>query len=1018
MSIHTYYKYSWMLVVATAGFLGALVSCTDEDIPGNDAPTLSVQEASNVLRTSVILSGSITGATDLVKDYGFQYSESENFPTDRTSDVSMKQEGATSLNNLTTQVRGLTPNETYYYRMYATTGATVVYSNNIQFRTANMSAPQIANVVTDSIGERVALISFDIEDYGNEVLIEVGLGYKKSDEKTYIPVAADELSSDDHYTIQITGLDADTQYDFRPYAKNGADAEASTGTIEGYGEVLSQKTAALLSADVQTVEIVDGNIGMSSVKVAGKVLSAKGSNGEITGCGFVWSSTVKSPTLEFCDGGVSVNPEYDLLPFNFSADVTGLEQSTTYYLCAYATNIVDGQERIAYGEVREFSTNGLATPQLEFSSKTDENGYSNYDIETTATTIQVKANIKNYDNYACAERGVIWSKSSADITVDKAGDNQLKVLSDSRQFTALIENLELGTSYYVRAYAIYKVGEQQTIGYSNALECSTSSFTKPTLGEVAVNSEKITRNSAELTGRISDSGNGTITERGFVISPTNKTNSPSLDNCEISIVSDESFTTTVTGLQASTEYAVRSYVKSKLADLEEISYAWSTVYFRTSDIVWPEFNNMQCKDEDRTLNSIKVSCGIASVGDGTLEEKGFCWIKVTGVEDSPTLEQCTGSQKVNDGTNQEFSYTISALEPNTTYRIRTYAKMKIDDEVITYYSSEIFVSTMDYNSPSLYVGVNDVSFNSAKLEGRIEGGNLTVTEKGFVMSADIYEVTISNADKVLTVSDVFEASLTDLVYNSFYNVRSYVKCQKGENSVTIYSGTNQFRTQDIDFISFDAFDYSSSISSIECKVNVNAESRDGVVYKKRGLCGCLYKDGYTPPTINDLKVEEDYDSQSTTYQLKLTGLQYASEYIIRPYVILSIDGDEVVYYSGSHNWCRTSDYNLNINVSNIKETSCDATVEFAETYDLTDVEYGVMWTTNRDEERSTWSKQKCTNLNDKVYSCTITGLSGATTYYVAAYFVIQGKTYYHGGVWEFNTKRKPSQDDNDSPNLN
>ncbi len=1016
MSILKYSRYSHILFVAMACLLPSLASCTDEDLPDNAAPSLSVQEAANVLRTSVVLNGSITGATNQVKTYGFQYSESENFPADRTTDVPMQDEGLPQGGNVTKQVKDLTPNETYYYRLYASTGATTVYSKSVQFRTANMSSPQIANIVTDSIGERVVRISFDIEDYGNEVLIEVGLGYKKSDSKTFIPVAADELTADDHYTVQITGLDADTQYDFRPYAKNAADKEASTGSIEGYGDIISQKTAALLSADVTTIEVVDDNIGINSVKVAGKVESAKGSDGEISGCGFVWSATVKSPTMEFCDGSLAVKPEYDMLPFTFAANITSLDQSTTYYICAYATNYVDGQERIAYGEVREIETKGLAKPQVEFVMATNDEGYSYYDVETTATTIQVKVNIKNYDSYACAERGVIWSKSTADITLDAAGDNKLVVVSDSKQFTALIENLEVGSSYFVRGYAIYKAGDQQVIGYADALNCSTSGFTKPSLESVEVNSEKITRNSAEITGKISSVGNGTITERGFVLSPSSVTYSPTLENCELVVPSDESFTSVAKGLKSSTEYAVRAYVKSTLGQLEDISYSWNT-FFWTKSIQWPEFNNLQVKDEERTVNSIPVTCGIASLGDGTLQERGFCWLKDTGLGESVTLETCTGSQAVTDGTEKEFSYTIPNLEIQTSYRIRAYAKMMVDNEVTVCYSGEAYTSTTDYYSPSLNVGVDNISYLSASLEGRIDGGNMPVIEKGFVLSKEIYEVRIDNADQIVKASDTFEATLSDLTYNTYYNVRSYVKCQKGESTVMIYSGTNQFKTAEIDFVTFEDVIFNTSVHSLQMNVTLNIESKDGITLKKCGFCAYHHTDEYREPTISDLKVEMDA-TEGGDYQLTLDKLLMSSTYRSRPYVVLTIGDKEIVYYHNSTFWCNTNQYGLNLYTSDITETSCIARAEFYETYDLTGVEYGFIWSTDRESDKSTWSKLKCDNLSFNVFSGTITGLVSATQYFISVYYVVNGKTQYQDGIWEFTTARLPSQDDNDSPNMN
>lgn len=834
MKIKKYITQNLLPLFAAGLLLTSILSCAEEDIPNNVAPRLEVQNATNVLRTSAILSGTIAGETANLKDFGFNYSISKEFPDDdNTKTVSMKESGETT--TLSTLIKDLTPDRKYYYRMYATTGASTVFSEPNEFQTPTMSPPTIGEMITDSIGENYARFKFNIEDIGNEVLIECGVGYKKGDSKTFIPVAS-EVMNQNQYVIEITGLEPDMEYNFRPYAKNAADVDATTGSIEGYGSTVTRKTEALLSAKVETVVIASGNIGINSVKVVGKVLSAEGSKGEITDCGFVWSTTIKSPTVDLNDGATSVNPQYDVLPFTFNADITGLEQSTSYYICAFAKNIVDGKERVAYGEVREFSTLGLNTPKLSFTYEKNESGYNVYNYDRTATTIQVKAYITNYDGPACWEKGIIWSKTDAGVTIDKEPKNKIPVLSNDHLINGTIKDLELGTSYYVRVYAIYKAGENQTIGYTDAENCYTESFNTPALSGVVINNDKITYKSAELTGKISSPGNGKITERGFVMSVASKTTSPTLDNCDMIVKSDESFITVAKELKPSTEYAVRSYVKCELGTKKETVYSWYSSFF-TRNIEWPTFNNVTCNEESKTFNSLEVTSGIASLGNATLVEKGFCWLENTNTYKEVTLESCTGSKKVDTGIQTEYSYKITGLKANTHYNVRAYAKVTLDGKTSTVYSYTNGFGTKIIQMPSIENFQYSTDATSITASASItEQGDATITEVGFCCIATdkgnnptVKDIFVSQKFNFDSDSKDISLILKNLVPGTSYYVNVFAKMKLNSEELIHYVGTYWANTYSlgVDNVSYTPV---STTCEVSAKFTDNTCSEYGFVW--------------------------------------------------------------------------------------------------------------------------------------------------------------------------------------------
>ena len=90
-----------------------------------------------------------------------------------------------------------------------------------------------------------------------------------------------------------------------------------------------------------------------------------------------------------------------------------------------------------------------------------------------------------------------------------------------------------------------------------------------------------------------------------------------------------------------------------------------------------------------------VKSGITEVKEGTLIEKGFCW-KQGG---SPTLDDNTGSTKVESDSIQAFSYKIEGLVPGKSYYVRVYAKVQEGESVYVTYSdySYVYTQSLDYN---------------------------------------------------------------------------------------------------------------------------------------------------------------------------------------------------------------------------------------------------------------------------------------------------------------------------------
>ena len=771
--MNNYYKKIYLTGVMGL-LLGAVFACSEEE-PVSLAPTFKMNEVSEIMRTSATFSGSISGETTHIKEYGFDYSLSEDFTSNLTTRVRVGETFSSSAYQV--NVKGLKANERYYYRMYATTGVSTVYSAYEYFQTTQSQAPVLSALVVDSIGEDMARFKCTIEEIGDEYLIEYGVGYKTAAERTYYQVPSDSIipisiaGSENTFYIEITGLESATKYSFRPYAKNSADANGDSGIREGYGSIIESQTANKLSAVVMTSEIMEGHVGINSIKVSGMVQSADGSNGVIDKCGFCWSATNSTPSI------VDSHLEVDVTKVGeyFTATIPDLQPGRTYYVRAYAQNTVGGVAKIGYGEVYEVKTTNLVTPVLEWVTSAEK---------VTPTTISVRANIKEYDGTALVEKGVIWDETRAQLSIEEARKNNtfMKIENGENLIDATITNLKMNTGYYVRAYAIYQAAGLEEVGYTNYTQLWTTGFERPSFDGLDV--QTVTYNSAKVLARISSEGNGAIVERGFCVSKGQNVE-PTLTDCEKKVVSDETFISQIDELLPDTRYSVRPYIISKLETAVDTTYCW-TNGFRTSS--FPMEWDWENGNIDSDYTSYTISILYKGIVVGEILEQGFCWDLIEPNNDwtSPTLEQCTGKMLATETNENGFSGTIKGLLPDAQYNFASYIKVKVgEQEYISYHYNGN--STRGFNI------MTNVSVTSCQLTLDMNGYiPAEITEYGFCWSNENNDSSISK-NKIMAEgpndNGEFIATITSLEKETKYYFKVYY----------VYNGKTYFGRRTYEF---------------------------------------------------------------------------------------------------------------------------------------------------------------------------------------------------------------------------
>ncbi len=254
----------------------------------------------------------------------------------------------------------------------------------------------------------------------------------------------------------------------------------------------------------------------------------------ITARGVCWS-TAQSPSIadSLTSDSIGIG--------SFTSSITGLTDSTTYFVRAYAINRTD----TAYGNERTFTTlAGVALPILTTDPVTDI-------TQTTATCGGVITSGKG--TLVVTERGVCWSTSPNPTTAN----NKTIDGTGIGTFVSNMTGLSANTTYYVRAYATNSVGT----GYGNAQTFSTLAIlTLPILTTDPLTN--ITQTTAISGGNITSDGGSPVTIRGVCWSTAS---GPTISDPHTTDGTGTGiFISEVTNLLPNTFYYVRAYATNSI----------------------------------------------------------------------------------------------------------------------------------------------------------------------------------------------------------------------------------------------------------------------------------------------------------------------------------------------------------------------------------------------------------------------------------------------------------------------
>lgn len=702
-----------------------MTACTDQEVPHNQAPTLSIGTATVGGRTTATLSGTIhvPGGTEIA-ECGFIYSTVSTLPEAESMIAPLDPDNLNG--TCTVQLTGLQPDTHYYYCLYASSGYTVLRSEIGEFDTAADGVPAFDKVVCSNVTTSSVTLQCELLDNGGYNLLTQGFCYKIVEEGDTEAPDQEDLTinvepNSTTFTVTLQNLQPDKTYRVCAYGSNqegvGYSEAATFSTQAATTPVLSSITPAdtiNLSLQVEAYLIAEGTDAVSRI-------------------GFCWSAETQNPTTEDLWKDCTAQLGAD----KFTLLIENLLPETVYYIRAYGVN----SQGTGYGPIFTYTTPSSDKPVVETSSAE----------EITETSARLNGRIVYEGGNDIISKGFYYSTDADNVT----NGTRCYSTAEGESITCDLTGLEVATTYYYCAYAENGNG----ISTGEVLTFTTAGErTAPVVQTLETSG--ITETSARLNGHIDSDGHSPILSKGFYWGTGN--NPVENGTKVVSNAEGDAFTYDLSGLTAGTTYYACAYAENA----EGIGYGEVVPFSTLAATTTPTVGETTASNVTET--SAELAAEITSDGGLDITEKGF-YYSSTNATPSTADTKVTSAAEGN-----AITASLTGLTGGTTYYVRAYA---VNSKGIAWGAVHSFTTTNAFATPSVgSVTSSNITSSSVDLIATIlDNGGGAITERGFCYTTDPNTTPTTEYNKVTASNEGNDISstLTGLSPNTTYYIRAY-----------------------------------------------------------------------------------------------------------------------------------------------------------------------------------------------------------------------------------------------------
>lgn len=406
--------YNRILPITTLLFF-IILSCACEKIEPERIIKLSTDTITNISYTSCFIKGTLLDVGEEgIEEHGFCYSVTEN-PTIRDKKIEL---GPMYLAlPFSDSIKGLVENTTYYVRAFAIDNDSGFYGEQLEVTTLKPGIPIVSTSEILSIRDSSAIVGGEVIESGGAEVSERGLYYSTLPGANNNGTKFQVGNGVGEFSTSLSTLKPGQTYYIQAYATNSI------------GTALGDERSFTTYAPPTVTTTPAANVLASSTTIGGEVIDDGGD--EVFERG-VYYGTSPDPQ----NSGIKLDIGNG--PGLYSSELSDLDSGTVYYITAFASN----SWGTSFGSELTFTT--LELPLVT----------TNIPTQVKDTAVTLGGNVISDGGAEVTERGIFYSTSPDPET------NGIKVVegAGTGEFTLELMNLVRDTEYFVKAYAINKLG--------------------------------------------------------------------------------------------------------------------------------------------------------------------------------------------------------------------------------------------------------------------------------------------------------------------------------------------------------------------------------------------------------------------------------------------------------------------------------------------------------------------------------------------------------------------------------